>query len=32
MAWGEEIAFIEARGKAETQFDIALALFRGEKP
>jgi predicted transposase/invertase (TIGR01784 family) len=36
MAWGEEIAFIEARGEArgiaKNQFDIALALFRGEKP
>ncbi|MDR1308536.1 MAG: hypothetical protein LBL95_01340 [Deltaproteobacteria bacterium] len=40
MAWGEEIAWIEARGEArgkangiaETQLNIALVLFRAVKP
>jgi hypothetical protein len=40
MAWGEEIAWVEAKGKAEgkaegiaeTQLNIALALFRAVKP
>ncbi|MDR1309249.1 MAG: Rpn family recombination-promoting nuclease/putative transposase [Deltaproteobacteria bacterium] len=31
IAWGEEIAAIEARGEAKTQFNIALVLFRGKK-
>jgi hypothetical protein len=35
-AWGEEIAWVEAKGKAEgiaeNQLNIALALFRAVKP
>ncbi|MDR1297454.1 MAG: Rpn family recombination-promoting nuclease/putative transposase [Deltaproteobacteria bacterium] len=32
MAWGEEIAWVEAKGIAKNQLNIALVLFRAVKP